>query len=137
TATTQPAASARWRRDPRFVKRGRDFPYRRWRNPPLVAGRKPCSVNVGRHRFKEPTGSARPCAPSADSRMITMQPNDVTTIPLGKAKVLLLIAGAVLFVAAGYWMFQLDPDWIRAQRRFNSPLLVHGVGIAAMLFFGV
>jgi hypothetical protein len=62
--------------------------------------------------------------------------NDEKIIELSKTKLLLLIAGALIFVALGIWMYQLDPAWIEAQRRFNSPAIVHGIGIASIVFFG-
>src|SRR5262245_21807799 len=49
---------------------------------------------------------------------------------------LLLIIGAVGFVALGLWIFQLDSAWIESQRRFNHPTLVHAVGVVSMVFFG-
>lgn len=62
--------------------------------------------------------------------------SDEKIIELSKTKLLLLITGAVIFVALGIWMYQLNPAWIEAQRRFNSPVLVHGIGIVAIVFFG-
>jgi hypothetical protein len=68
---------------------------------------------------------------------VVMTSSDETTVPVSKRKVLLLIVGAIGFVALGLWMFQLDAEWIESQRRFNSPTLVHSIGVAAMVFFGV
>jgi hypothetical protein len=65
-----------------------------------------------------------------------MNNTDEKTIDLSKTKLLLLVAGALIFVALGIWMYQLDSAWIEAQRRFNSPALVHGIGIASIVFFG-
>jgi hypothetical protein len=65
-----------------------------------------------------------------------MTTNNERVVPLSKVKVLLLIFGSIVFVALGFWMFQLDSAWIESQRRFNSPTLVHGVGIIAVVFFG-
>jgi len=62
--------------------------------------------------------------------------NDEKIIELSKTKLLLLITGALIFVALGIWMYQLDPAWIEAQRRFNSPVIVHGIGIVSVVFFG-
>jgi hypothetical protein len=62
--------------------------------------------------------------------------NDERTIELSKTKLLLLIAGALIFVALGIWMYQLDPAWIETQRRFNSPVIVHAIGIVSVVFFG-
>lgn len=62
--------------------------------------------------------------------------NDDRIIALSKTKIVLLIIGALAFVALGIWMYQLDAAWIESQRRFNSPLLVHGIGIVSVVFFG-
>jgi hypothetical protein len=66
-----------------------------------------------------------------------MTASDEKVVPLSRGKVLLLIAGSIVFVALGFWMFQLDSAWIESQRRFNDPMLVHGVGIIAVVFFGL
>lgn len=63
--------------------------------------------------------------------------NDDRIIELSKTKILLLITGALVFVALGIWMYRLDPAWIEAQRRFNNPVLVHGIGIVSAVFFGL
>ena len=62
---------------------------------------------------------------------------DDRIVELSKTKILLLVVGALAFVALGVWMYQLDPAWIESQRRFNSPLLVHSVGIVSVVFFGL
>ena len=62
---------------------------------------------------------------------------DERIIPLSKTKVLLLILGSVAFVAAGVWLLSLDTAAIQRLRRFNNPLLVRGVGVAAIAFFGL
>lgn len=59
-----------------------------------------------------------------------------TSIPLNKGKLTLLLVGALLFVAAGYWMFQLDSAEILRHGRYRNPAFVHGVGLAGMAFFG-
>jgi hypothetical protein len=66
-----------------------------------------------------------------------MTSSDETVVPLSRSKLVLLTIGAVAFVALGFWMFQLDSAWIESQRRFNNPTLVHAIGVAAMLFFGL
>jgi hypothetical protein len=58
-------------------------------------------------------------------------------IELSKTKVLLLIIGSCAFVAMGLWMLQMDSAEIEAQRRFNSPLIVHGIGGLSVVFFGM
>lgn len=59
-----------------------------------------------------------------------------TIIALSKGKMALLLILALLFVAAGAWMFQLDPAEIARNGRYRNPAFVHGTGIAGMLFFG-
>jgi hypothetical protein len=54
------------------------------------------------------------------------------SIALSKWKMLLIIGGALLFVVAGVVFFNMDPAEIEARRRWNSPWLVHGVGLLAM-----
>lgn len=66
-----------------------------------------------------------------------MKPNDEKVIALSKSKVLMVIAGSFVFVALGLWMVQKDAAEISADRIFNSPLFVHGAGIASMVFFGL
>jgi hypothetical protein len=66
-----------------------------------------------------------------------MRPGGERIIELSKVKLGLLLLGAVGFVAMGCWMFTLDDAEILAQRRFNNPLLVHGIGILAATFFGL
>ncbi|HEY0098887.1 MAG TPA: STM3941 family protein, partial [Pyrinomonadaceae bacterium] len=61
---------------------------------------------------------------------------DETIIYLSRTKILLLLLGAFAFVAAGIWMFSLGDASIQSQRRFNEPLYVRGLGLAAILFFG-
>jgi hypothetical protein len=68
---------------------------------------------------------------------VAMTSSDETVVPLSKTKLVLLIIGSIGFVALGFWIFQTDSAWIEAQRRFNNPMLVHGIGIVAMVFFGL
>jgi hypothetical protein len=58
-------------------------------------------------------------------------------VPLSKSKIMLLLVASVLFVIAGYWMFGLDAAEVESHRRFNSPLLVHGIGLASIVFGGL
>ncbi len=53
-------------------------------------------------------------------------------IPLSKSKLLFGIGGSFLFVILGVYLFTTIAD---QQTRYN-PLLVKGVGIASILFFG-
>jgi hypothetical protein len=46
-----------------------------------------------------------------------------------------LIIGC-LFVVLGYYLFNEDAAQIESQHRFNSPVLVHSVGLVSMVFFG-
>jgi hypothetical protein len=57
-------------------------------------------------------------------------------IELSKTKILLIVLGSLVFIAAGCWMVSLDVAQIESQRRFNSPLLVYGIGWIGIVFFG-
>ena len=59
---------------------------------------------------------------------------DETTIPLGRAKLFLLIVGSIAFVAIGFWMFNLPDAEIRPD---HDPLFVHGIALLCMIFFGL
>ncbi|OOG58317.1 hypothetical protein B0E48_06295 [Rhodanobacter sp. C03] len=59
------------------------------------------------------------------------------TIPLSKSKLLFLLLVSCAFVVGGYWMFTMDAAEIESQSRFNSPLFVHGFGLAAIVFVGL
>lgn len=66
-----------------------------------------------------------------------MNNNDEKVIELSKTKILFLIAVACGFVVGGLWMFQLDSAEIASQRRFNNPILAHGIGVVSIAFFGL
>ena len=57
-------------------------------------------------------------------------------IGISKVKTLLILLGALAFVALGVWFLTLDTQAIEAQRKFNSPVLVYGIGGVAIAFFG-
>lgn len=62
---------------------------------------------------------------------------DQTIIEFSKKKLLLLVFCSCVFAAVGFWMFQMDSAEIAAQRRFNSPIFVHGIGVIALAFAAV
>jgi hypothetical protein len=62
---------------------------------------------------------------------------DEIAIELSKTKLLLLITGAGAFVAIGLWMAMMDAAEIESMRHFNSPALVHGIGVIGIAFFGL
>ena len=66
-----------------------------------------------------------------------MDSNDEIIIKVSKKKILLLVLGACVFVALGIWMFSLDDATIQGRRGMNNPVLVHGLGLVAIVFFGV
>jgi hypothetical protein len=66
-----------------------------------------------------------------------MDSSDETIIELSKKRLLLLLLGASAFVAVGVWMFSLDAASIQSRRGGNDPAFVHGLGLAAILFFGL
>lgn len=59
------------------------------------------------------------------------------TIYLSKVKITFLIVLAIMFVVLGVWLLTLDPQRIENARRFNSPVLIYGTAIAAIVFFGL
>jgi hypothetical protein len=62
---------------------------------------------------------------------------DEKIIQLSKNKILVLLFISIVFVWIGWWMFSLDAAQIQHQRRFNSPELVHGLGLVAIVLFGL
>lgn len=58
------------------------------------------------------------------------------TIPLSKRNVSFMLTIAIMFVLLGLWMLNLDAAEIESHRRYNSPLFVHGAGLATIIFFG-
>ena len=59
-------------------------------------------------------------------------------VELSRTKIMLLIVGALGFVAAGLWLFLLDDAFIQSMGGpFRNPVLVHRAGLVAMVFFGV
>lgn len=71
---------------------------------------------------------------------LDMEPADETTVELSRTKLVLLVLGSCAFVAAGAWLLSFDAEEIRHTRSFNffgrNPLVVYGVGLAAVIFFG-
>lgn len=65
------------------------------------------------------------------------RPGGERVIELSRFKIGLLLLGAIGFVALGIWMLSLDDAEILAQRRFNNPAFVHGVGALGAAFFGL
>ncbi len=53
-------------------------------------------------------------------------------IPLSKSKILLVIAGSMLFVAGGVYLYTTLSN---QQTDFN-PILIKGIGLSGILFFG-
>ena len=68
---------------------------------------------------------------------VAMTSSDETVVPLSKTKLVWLIILSAGFVALGFWTFQTDSAWIESQSRFNNPMLVHAIGIVAIVFFGL
>ncbi|HXD34827.1 MAG TPA: STM3941 family protein [Pyrinomonadaceae bacterium] len=66
-----------------------------------------------------------------------MDSNDETIIEMSKKKIVLLLLGVCVFVAIGIRMFTLDDASIQSGRGMNNPMLVHGLGLAAIVFFGI
>lgn len=66
-----------------------------------------------------------------------MSSSEAKIIYLRKVKVILLILGAIIFVALGAWFLSLDPQDIESSRRFNNPILIYGIGISSIVFSGL
>jgi hypothetical protein len=66
-----------------------------------------------------------------------MDSNDERIIKTSKRKIVLLLLGACVFVAIGIWMFSRDDASIQSGRSMNDPMLVHGLGLVAIVFFGI
>jgi len=64
-----------------------------------------------------------------------MSPSDERIIPLSKAKLLLLLVGACVFIALGIWMLQIGPEGMRSPR--FKVAFMHGIGLASIVFFGL
>lgn len=61
--------------------------------------------------------------------------NDKIEIPLSKKKILLALAGSIMFVVFGY-LGAVDPEKF-ISRMFRSPEVIRISGIAAICFFGL
>jgi hypothetical protein len=66
-----------------------------------------------------------------------MSPTDERVIELSRNKVLLLLLGSCIFVALGVWLFLMDAETIRREMPLRNPLLIHGVGVAGVVFFSL
>lgn len=66
-----------------------------------------------------------------------MANQDIVVVPLAKMKIIVLVMGALVFVAGGLWLASLDTDSIQSSRRMYSPLVVHAVGYSGVAFFGL
>lgn len=66
-----------------------------------------------------------------------MSGTDEKIIQLSKSKILGLFVISIVFVWLGWWMISLDAAQIQSQRRFNSPEFVHGLGLVAIVLFGL
>jgi hypothetical protein len=63
-----------------------------------------------------------------------MNQTEPVRIELSKGKLIFLFCIGILFTAGGIWMVRLDASFIESQRRFNSPIFIHGVGLFLTLF---
>lgn len=66
-----------------------------------------------------------------------MNPSDEKIIELSKKKIFLALIGSCVFVLIGAAFLLVDDQAIRSLRRFNSPAVFHGIGVLAVLVFGV
>lgn len=65
-----------------------------------------------------------------------MHTEDEKIIELSKTKLRMLVLGSVIFVAMGLWMVQPDSAQIAGRHHYNSPVLMYGIGVIVILFFG-
>lgn len=61
---------------------------------------------------------------------------DEKRIELSKRKLRLLFVGSVLFFAMGIWMMQLEAADLEAHSGYSNLIMMHGIGVVAILFFG-
>lgn len=66
-----------------------------------------------------------------------MQNSDEIVVPLGKLKIVLLIAISLIFVAGGVWLASLGAEQIQTFRILSITTLVYAIGYAAIAFFGL
>lgn len=66
-----------------------------------------------------------------------MSSADETVVELSKKRILLLILASCVFVALGVWLASLDEASLQVQSRFRNSVLVHGLGLVAVAFFGL
>jgi hypothetical protein len=62
--------------------------------------------------------------------------NHTIEIPISKGKLALLLAGAILFVAAGVWFIK-EPETFTRTSFKPSPVLITTIGYASVIFFGI
>src|SRR5262249_43517214 len=65
-----------------------------------------------------------------------MDTTDELIIKFSKKKIVLLIVGSCAFVALGVWM-SVDAESIAPDLPIKSRLLARGIGLVAILFFGL
>ena len=65
-----------------------------------------------------------------------MQKEEQIEIPLSKTKLILMLAGAIIFVLSGIW-FVSKPKELSAQSFHYSPESIFIVGLVSILFFGI
>ena len=57
-------------------------------------------------------------------------------IPLSKTKLTFMLLGSIAFVALGIW-FVTSPNDLKTTYSAQNPILVFGVGLASLIFFGL
>jgi hypothetical protein len=62
---------------------------------------------------------------------------DEMKIELSKKKLLLIIAGSVLFVIAGFWLLTLDPGTVKRLGFTWNLTIIHALGWVGVIFFGL
>jgi hypothetical protein len=60
-----------------------------------------------------------------------------TRIELSRTKILLLTLASLAFVALGFWLFSLSPEFIATEFPYRNAMFIHGIGLVSILFFGL
>lgn len=63
--------------------------------------------------------------------------SDQTIIPLSRTKLLLVMAGSMVFVIGGWWMFRAQPGSALEGGPLGHLTLVHAMGLIGIAFFGL
>ena len=60
-----------------------------------------------------------------------------TEVQLNRTNLLRILSLSAVFLAIGIYLFQLDAEGIESWRRYNVPIVVHGIALAGIAIFGL